>query len=219
MDLKKIKYIGFDLDNTLIDRDTAFGKSVRKLLNELSLFSEENFRSIIQKDNSGTIDRVDLYEWMIETIPLKDFTVEKLFNFFAENLGNFMKPDSEIVEMLTAFSQKYGLYLITNGSAKNQRNKISHTGLQSFFGKNIFVSGELGCVKPQKEIFDHVLSQLGITNKETIFIGDNPETDIHGANNAGIFSILIRKPYNINEKIYIPNLIIDSVFDLKAMLL
>ncbi len=219
MEIKNIKYIGFDLDNTLIDRDFAFKKSVTKLLKQVSLFNDEILQSVLKKDNSGLIPRELLYEWLIEKLQLKDWNIADLFEFFAENMGNYLAPNTEVLSILHHLSEKYGLYLITNGSSKNQRSKLAHSGLDAIFSGNIFVSGELGYTKPQKEIFECAIKRLSITANETVYIGDNPETDICGANNCGIYSILIRKDYNRNETIHVADKIIDNILDIKDMFL
>ena len=68
--------------------------------------------------------------------------------------------------------------------------------------------------KPSKEFFDQALSKLNLTSSDCIVIGDDFESDIQGANNVGIKSILVRtgkgahyKPSKKKKKSF---LIIDS---------
>jgi putative hydrolase of the HAD superfamily len=48
-----------------------------------------------------------------------------------------------------------------------------------------YVSGELGLLKPQPEIYRHVLDDLGISAAEAVFI-DNNEANVRGAQALGI---------------------------------
>ncbi len=49
----------------------------------------------------------------------------------------------------------------------------------------VFVSGELGTIKPGARIFEHVLEELGIAADRMIFI-DNKEVNVRGAEALGI---------------------------------
>jgi putative hydrolase of the HAD superfamily len=52
-----------------------------------------------------------------------------------------------------------------------------------------YVSGELGLLKPQPEIYRHVLDDLGISAAEAVFI-DNREANVRGAEALGIIGHL-----------------------------
>lgn len=55
----------------------------------------------------------------------------------------------------------------------------------------IAISGELGVSKPGKEIFQIALESLDSTPEETLYVGDLPGTDVLGARNAGVISVLV----------------------------
>lgn len=55
--------------------------------------------------------------------------------------------------------------------------------------EHVFVSGELGINKPQKEIFTYAENRMNLTAEEAYFIGDSSENDVAGAKNAGWHSI------------------------------
>ena len=67
--------------------------------------------------------------------------------------------------------------------------------------------------KPEAEIFNRAMTQLGSTALNSVFIGDNPEVDILGAKNANLRTIWKRSPLwleapgadaNIDELLEIP---------------
>ncbi len=84
--------------------------------------------------------------------------------------------------------KKYSLHLITNGFAEVQWIKLEHSGLKSFF-EHIIISEEVGTQKPDKEIFELSIKRANTTAYESIMIGDNYNTDIVGARNAGLDQI------------------------------
>jgi putative hydrolase of the HAD superfamily len=82
--------------------------------------------------------------------------------------------------------------LLSNGSPDLQRLKIEKSGLGAYFS-DIFISGEIGWKKPEREIFDYCLAALAWDPKETVMIGDSLKSDILGAKNSGIASIWINR--------------------------
>ncbi|WAT25511.1 HAD-IA family hydrolase [Aerococcus urinaeequi] len=62
----------------------------------------------------------------------------------------------------------------------------------------LFISEELGYEKPDKKFFQTIFDTMNITNREScLMIGDSISSDILGANNAQIDSVL----YSINKDI------------------
>jgi putative hydrolase of the HAD superfamily len=50
--------------------------------------------------------------------------------------------------------------------------------------ERVFVSGELGLVKPQAAVYEHVIGELGITPAEFLFV-DNKSENVEGAKAVG----------------------------------
>lgn len=55
----------------------------------------------------------------------------------------------------------------------------------------ILASTVVGAAKPDGKIFEAALSQSGVESQEACHIGDEPNTDIKGAQNAGLDAILV----------------------------
>lgn len=70
--------------------------------------------------------------------------------------------------------------------------------------------------KPSKLVFDYARKSTGIKNVSNCYmIGDNPNVDIKGANNAGIFSILVRTGMfkGENDKDNPAKKVVDNCYD------
>jgi putative hydrolase of the HAD superfamily len=59
----------------------------------------------------------------------------------------------------------------------------------------IVISEEVGVRKPDRRIFDLTLTRLGVEADDAVFVGDHPETDIRGAQEAGMRAIWKRDDY------------------------
>ncbi len=84
------------------------------------------------------------------------------------------------------------LGIVTNGPTNIQRDKIELmgvTGLVDF----VLISEEFGVAKPDPGIFFEAMRLGGASPEETVVIGDAPEFDILGANNAGLRSIWVNR--------------------------
>ncbi len=88
------------------------------------------------------------------------------------------------IEVLDYLKQKYQLHIITNGFKQIQFIKIDGCGLRNYF-TNIIISEEHNLTKPDKEIFRLAESFAGAKKDECMMIGDNFESDVEGAINAG----------------------------------
>ena len=93
--------------------------------------------------------------------------------------------------------------LVTHGAPADKRSRKLIKKLQDmgfkilFLSNNIFKAG-----KPGKKGYMRAMEMLGTSRETTLFIGDQLFTDVWGARNAGIFSILVR-PINKKEEIQI----------------
>lgn len=73
--------------------------------------------------------------------------------------------------------------LLSNAGA-DFSSYFRHGPLGALF-EAVFVSGELGMIKPAAPIFEHVMRELGITAAQTVFI-DNKEANVRAAEALGI---------------------------------
>lgn len=55
----------------------------------------------------------------------------------------------------------------------------------------LVLSFEVGLVKPQREIFNLVCEQLGLSPEQILFVGDTPEADVIGPQAAGMHAMTI----------------------------
>jgi putative hydrolase of the HAD superfamily len=76
---------------------------------------------------------------------------------------------------------------------------LKNTGLARYFNF-ILASTVVGSAKPDAGIFQEALQRAGVPPEQACHIGDEPATDIEGARNAGIHSILIDRKGHHNGK-------------------
>ncbi len=108
-------------------------------------------------------------------------------------------PDvEETLRYLKRHEFKTGI--VTNGFRKDIDDIMSKVGFAGYFGVEVGVDA-VGKPKPNKAIFDFALDKLGVSNYETIFVGDTVETDYEGSARAGLFPVLIDRDDRNKENI------------------
>jgi len=90
---------------------------------------------------------------------------------------------------LPYLSEKYDLNIITNGFDDVQEIKLQYSGIINFFNQ-IITSESANSRKPSPKIFDYSLMKSCATKEYSVMIGDNPMTDVKGAYDFGMKSIL-----------------------------
>ena len=199
-----IKYLLWDIDNTLLSFDLAERASMTKgfqlfdidirYKNALDVYKDINDKhwKMLEKGEktreeilTGRFEEFfDLYDIDYDDSLVNDFNL-----FYQEELGKQVFFNDYAKEVLQKLGKNYKQYAVTNGSKVAQTGKLRNSGLDKIFD-GVFISEDLGYDKPSKEFFDIVFESIGSKNKdEYILIGDSLTSDMLGANNAGIRNI------------------------------
>ncbi len=96
--------------------------------------------------------------------------------------------------MLGELHGKVQLGIITNGRGQFQMDNIKALGIEQYFS-SILVSEWEGMSKPQPEIFEKSVSDLGVLPSESLYVGDHPKNDIKGAQAVGMKAAWKRDPF------------------------
>ena len=86
----------------------------------------------------------------------------------------------------------YRMHMTSNGFHEVQYKKLEASGLRQYFD-TIILSEDAGANKPSRLFFDYALKRSGASADTTLMIGDNLQTDIMGALNAGIDAMLFNR--------------------------
>ncbi|MBQ3127441.1 MAG: YjjG family noncanonical pyrimidine nucleotidase [Clostridia bacterium] len=194
----------FDLDDTLLDFGKAEDNAITLLLEKYNLpASEENKRlySEINKSKWTALEKGEITRKELFATRFPDFFAalgveadgakanEEYISFLGK--GHFLLDGA--LEACRQLSERYSMYIITNGAKKAQEGRLKDSPLMQYF-KGVFISEEIGFDKPKKEYFDYVFAHIPEKDKSKILvIGDSLNSDIAGAVNYGIDSCWVNR--------------------------
>ena len=195
--MKKYEAILFDADETLLDFKKSEKYAFFEVLEHWGLNDAERLLAIYSQANKEawllfekgelTKDRLTVYrfERFFEKVGFNDYSPEQWNEFYKSRLGKHGYVLEGVTDILEFAKDRFELYIITNGLAAIQYERIQNAGIAKYF-KEIFISEEIGSQKPQKEFFDAVYNKIGIDKDKTLIIGDSLTSDIVGGCAYGV---------------------------------
>jgi|AntRauMFilla1563_2_1112583.scaffolds.fasta_scaffold00226_8 putative hydrolase of the HAD superfamily len=196
-----IKFIYFDLDDTITDHHIAarhtlidlYNDYIKPLANKPTI---EQFIAVYEKINRGK------WQAYANNELSKDEVKYGRFRDTAQALGLKELPVTEMSDQFLSISQKYWQWIdgaeavfkklasqipcgiITNGFSEVQEIKFNHFSIADF-ADPLIVSEEFGSMKPDPELFHYAASLVGRSSDEILYVGDSLASDVYGATNAG----------------------------------
>jgi 2-haloalkanoic acid dehalogenase type II len=223
-----IKYIFFDLGDTLVDMSISneslnFGlKSVisnslvtNEIISKWEKESYETFKYYYDKGEFYTIKK-------LQALSLKKILdgyninlTEEKFSFAVDNFWRYFikncKLHRDVVHTLSNLSHnEYKLGLITDSDKENVTRILKKHNLNKTF-KVIVISSVLKKYKPDVLLFQRALELAQCFPQEAIYVGDSV-IDIHGAKKLGLITILVERNKSQDNVMEVePDFIIDNL--------
>ena len=220
----RFKFALFDLDNTLADRVAAVRHLAARLydsdlLDRSAISIDDAIELFVEFDQDGHApDKVRFFGQLAGAWDPMTRSPVELAEWYLAAPRDWYEPDPEIVGFLadiTAAGTRLGI--ITNGSAtqfENARLMGLATG-----AKCVLVSDVFGAAKPDPSIFLEALRELGgPVSGEVLFVGDNPEADIGGAQGVGMATAWIRRGCEWPPPLAPPDFVLESVLETRRLL-
>jgi putative hydrolase of the HAD superfamily len=200
----KIKNIIFDLGDVILNIDVPVASksfaelSGREQAEILEIFSKN---ALFRQFETGELDEIGFRNYIRKILDFTDLSDEAI-----DTAWNSLLLDlpPERVELLQKLAKNYRLFLLSNTSSIHitQVNKIleASTGIKKLddLFETVFLSYEMGLMKPDPKIYQQVLEQAGLKAEETLFLDDNRD-NIESASKLGIDTIHVQKPVTILE--------------------
>lgn len=178
----KFSAIVFDLGQVLVPFD--YSRFVNKIesikpgLGERFLELYKNNYNIHREFESGKISEQLFITKMLE------FLEHKIDGeTFCRYWSDIFSLNNDVVKLLPQLKQNYKIYLLSNTNSIHKKYGFGHYDFLKLFDK-VFLSHEVGFIKPQPEIYKAVEKVSGLYPSEHFFIDDILEY-VEGAKSVG----------------------------------
>ncbi len=217
-----IKYIFFDLDDTILDfhkaEHTALAKTLthfnvspdKEVLDRYSVINASQWKLLEKKQLTLPEVKVRRYKLLFDELSL-NIDPKEATAYYEDmlSIGHWFIDGAE--ELLKTLYLRYELYLASNGTPRVQHSRINSADIEKYF-KGMFISDEIGVSKPNKGFFDHCFSTIKSFDKDNaIIVGDSISSDILGGKNAGIRTVWFNPKHNSNSTDVTPDFEIDKL--------
>ena len=224
-----IDTVFIDLDNTLLDfyaiEDQILGKAlsmngITPTPEVIARYQDINVAQwLLLEQGELELEEVGVrrFELLVNEInPAVDAKVlSDTYDHLMED-ACFLVPGAEA--LLQELRSQYRLCLVTNGVGEVQHNRIHKCGLEDYFDA-IFVSSDLGCVKPSADFFEACFAALGgVDAARSVMIGDGINADVRGGIQMGMRTIWFNPWGHENNTEWHPDAEIVSLKDVPALL-
>lgn len=140
---------------------------------------------------------------------------DKFLDFCASKPG-VINGAHELMDYLKR--RGYRMHMCSNGFHEVQYKKLNACGLRDYFD-TIILSEDAGVNKPSKAYFDYALKVSSASRETTLMIGDNLQSDILGALNAGLDAMLFNR-WQVPSEEFPQNLtfVVEKLSEIKTVL-
>lgn len=173
-----MELIIFDCDGTLVDSEVVATEVFTSYwaTHGIHITATEFKEKFIGKGNQHP-DNVKLFDQM------PPHAMEEGDRLWAEALKDSLKPVEGIVEILSEITTP--LSVGSNSSLSHVKRSLKTTGLEKFFGENVYSASMVPNSKPAPDLFLHISEIFKVHPKNCIVVEDSP-SGVKAAQNAGM---------------------------------
>nr|WP_150959529.1 HAD family hydrolase [Aneurinibacillus sp. XH2] len=206
------RVIFFDMNQTLLDPDSAYNESFIEVLQEYTdrwfsverdgiarqalakFHSEYNSRAGSKKRTSAS--RLQLRQSSLAAalkplpLPQEPSFIQSLLQRIDARAQQSPKLFPGVLDTLEYLAPRYRLAIISNGRREKQERHLTALGLDKFFPpEHLFTSQQKDKRKPHAAIFVHAMQAMKVTPKQALMVGNSWPNDVIGALRAGMDAI------------------------------
>ena len=184
--LYKIKHFLFDFGGVMAGKSFAFKNFIECMKQDLKINAcieeEPNFKKTRRRLSSGRITAREFLECICEeyyypcqekegALPPKKVNIDYYLELWFEFYSRFIHLSSEMEEIVTRLHNAGYIVNLVSNTYDIHAKSNELRGFYKLFD-NVFLSNEIGLIKPDVKKYKYVLKKLDAKPKECIFIDD-----------------------------------------------
>jgi putative hydrolase of the HAD superfamily len=112
------------------------------------------------------------------------FPAARVHELYVADFTSWIQVNPDVVTIIDELVEGHTRVALLSNAALDYGDHFRFSPLGQYF-ERVFVSAEMGMLKPQPEIYRAVVAELGIDAADVVFI-DNKEVNIEGARAVGL---------------------------------
>jgi HAD superfamily hydrolase (TIGR01549 family) len=206
--VRSLQIVLFDLDDTLHDDTYAYHNAAEDVAREVAaehgidalalkaayIAEAEGFwHRLSPEDLHVKLSslRASMWQSALDSVGIGDAAelAQRSAERYNAYRGKYLTLFPGAVDLLRSLRERgIRLGIVTNGLSETHREKIALLQISEYFDA-IFLSDEVGMVKPDPLLFAHACRTLDGAPAHAAMVGDRYDRDIRGALTAGLFTI------------------------------
>src|ERR1039457_6842281 len=178
----RIRGIIFDLDGTL-DVSPDFADTIQEaavgFIAGLRRITHDQAGQLMAATRSLLTEETGTVSTLSGVCTRLGGTVPDLHSYFTAHLRpeDNLTRDERVIAMLERMAQRIPLYLFTNNNRALTTRIIDYLGLNGLF-RRIYTIDDTWKGKPDEDILDRILEEMGLMPSEALFVGDRYDVDL-----------------------------------------
>lgn len=189
-----IKAVVFDYGGVVKINEQDLIKDISEYL---KISKEDYLREYFKVNNMFNIEGRGFEEvtlLLVSKFDNSEKVKEHMLKLLKENESKY-HLNIELIEIIKELKNKNHKIALLSNNSLELRQKLEEDNILDLFDE-IVISAEVGCQKPQPEIFDILFKKLELNPNEVIFVDDTPKS-LEGADKIGYIPVL----YKDNESL------------------
>lgn len=201
--IEMMRGVLLDLDGTLVDHDGAAAQALRAWLGTLGVAATDEHERhwlAVQEPHfaawrEGRISfaeqrRRRLRDFLPTAgLPVDGTDLDRTFEGYLHHYARAWRAFDDAPAALAAIGRAgLRVAVLTNGTARQQRDKLARTGLLGRTGP-LFTAEELGVAKPAADAFHLACRRWGLPPSVVLHVGDRHDLDVVAARAAGLRAV------------------------------
>ncbi|NNF58207.1 MAG: HAD-IA family hydrolase [Rhodothermaceae bacterium] len=196
-----IRFIYFDLDDTLLDHRAA----ERSALADCTVHFEQHFNGhdlahvqetyhahnapLWRAYGAGRIGREDLkrlrFARLLQALSIETVESEAVGAYYLQCYARHWSWTAGAETAFHALADRFPVGILTNGFAEIQQAKLDRFPELRGRAAAIVISEEVGAMKPSPVLFAHATEVVGVAPEQILYVGDSLHSDVEGGRDFG----------------------------------
>lgn len=200
MPFTDVRFVYFDLDDTLLDHRAAEKAALQDVctaFDALGAFDLAHVQETYHAHNvplwkqyaEGAIGKDDLkrlrFERLLQALAVTELDADAVHEHYLTRYARHWTYRPGAADAFAAVARHRPVGIVTNGFSEVQAAKLDQFPELRTRSRAVVISEDVGYMKPHPRLFSHAAAEAGVAPEHILYVGDSYHSDVRGALGAG----------------------------------